>query len=221
MAQRRGRQPPPTAPEPVPAGVFSRWLDTFLKALEGDGNHDVPCGDCIGCCSSSYFIHIGKDDHAARQAIPADRRFAAPGMPKGHELMGYDARGLCPMLENSRCTIYAARPGTCRQYDCRIFAAAGMEAGGAEKRIINNRVRAWTFEYPTEHDRALHQAVREAATFLRERRDAFPGGRVPDNPSQIALIALRAHAVFLDGAARGLDPAEVAERIVAASRDRS
>lgn len=218
MAQRRGTHPPPTPQEPVPAGVFSHWLDGFLKALEGDGRQDVPCGECIGCCSSSYFIHIGKDDHAARKAIPADRRFAAPGMPKGHELMGYDDHGLCPMLESSRCSIYEARPTTCRQYDCRLFAAAGIDAGGAEKRVINDRVKAWAFEYPTEHDRALHQAVREAATFLRERRDAFPGGRVPENPSQVALIAVRSHAVFLDGAAQGQDPSKLAERIMAAAR---
>jgi len=215
MAKRGGSEPAPTPTESVPAGIFSAWLEGFLKALDGDGANDVPCGDCVGCCSSSYFIHIGKDDHAARAAIPADRRFAAPGLPKGHELMGYDARGLCPMLKRSRCTVYDSRPGTCRQYDCRIFAACGIDAGGDDKRTINERVRSWVFEHPTRRDRDLHQAVRDAAAFLREKRDAFPGGRVPDNPSQIALIAVRSHALFLEGAAEGQDPSVIAGRIVA------
>jgi len=55
-----------------------------------------------------------------------------------------------------KCRIYTQRPLTCRKYDCRIFVAAGIAAGGAEKVLINQRVLRWKFSYSTQHDRVTH-----------------------------------------------------------------
>lgn len=205
-----------STPEPLDAGIFSRWLEGFLASLP-DGENDVPCGDCIGCCCSSYFIHVTPEDKAARAAIPKKLLFKAPGLPRGNHLMGHDEKGYCPMLHEGACTIYEARPGTCRRYDCRIFAAAGIAAGGEEARVINERVQRWSFALPTPSDRALLSAVRKAAAFLEEHPDAFPGGRVPTQPSQRALVAVKAHGIFLEGAEVGRSPQEIARDMMTKS----
>ena len=49
-------------PRDLPAGDFSSWLRHARNALRTDGGTDVACGECIGCCTSSYFIHIGPEE---------------------------------------------------------------------------------------------------------------------------------------------------------------
>ncbi len=179
------------------AGDFSSWLRQTRIALLSDNGMDVACGDCIGCCSSSYFIHIKPQETRPLSLIRKELLFPAPGMPNGHVLMGYDKNGLCPMMSSGRCTIYTHRPQTCRNYDCRVFSAAGIAAGGDGKAVINQRVARWKFSYPTVQDQNEHLAVQSAAKFIRTHANCFPGGRVPDNPSQLAILALKVYAVFL------------------------
>jgi uncharacterized protein len=183
----------------LPAGDFSSWLRQARKALREELGTDVACGDCTGCCTSSYFIHIKPHETEALSRIPKRALASAPGQPKGHVLMGYDARGQCPMLTSGKCSIYESRPQTCRSYDCRIFAAAGLLAGGDEKSLINQRVRRWRFSYPSEQDQLEHAAVQAAANFMREHAEYFPGGRVPTDPIQLAILAIKAYDVFLTG----------------------
>ena len=209
--------------EPIPAGDFSSWLRQDRDSLLGKGGMEVACGECVGCCISSYFIHIRPEEKAAISRIPANVLFAAPGQPKGHLLMGYDSAGLCPMLKAKNCVIYEHRPQTCRDYDCRIFAAAGIAAGDNEKAVINERVERWLFSYPTKLDCDEHQAVKTAATFIHEHACHFPGGRVPDNPSQLAVLAIKSYEVFIG--LNGIDSiegksscVELAEAIVKACR---
>jgi hypothetical protein len=212
-----------TAPPRLPAGDFSVWLGAMREALAGKADSDVPCGDCCACCTSSHFVHVEPDEDDALAHIPPGLLFPAPGLPRGHVVMGYDARGRCPMLaEDGRCGIYDHRPRTCRVYDCRVFAAAGIDADGAE---ITRRSRRWTFTYPGQRDRDEHDAVRAAARFVRERSDCFPGGAVPRDPAQIAVLAVEASDVFLGRAgtianADGPtgDGRPIATAIIAASR---
>ena len=103
------------------AGEFTDWLENMCRALAGRGESDVPCGDCDACCRSSYFIAVTPEDEAARRRIPAALLFDAPGAPPGHQLLGYDEAGRCPMLKSTGCDVYADRPGTCRTYDCRFL----------------------------------------------------------------------------------------------------
>jgi Fe-S-cluster containining protein len=183
--------------KPIPAGDFSSWLCQARDSLLGNEGMEVACEACVGCCSSSYFIHISPEEKETIRRIPANVIFAAPGQPKGHLLMGYDRDGLCPMLKGTNCAIYEHRPQTCRDYDCRVFAAAGIAAGGDEKAVINERVERWLFSYPTKLDCNEHQAVKAAAKFIREHACHFPGGRVPDNPSQLAVLAIKSYEVFI------------------------
>jgi Fe-S-cluster containining protein len=215
------------AEEGIPAGDFSSWLRHARSALSVGKGTDVDCRDCTGCCTSAYFIHVRPGETEALRRIPEEALAAAPGMPKGHKLLAYDKNGVCPMLTGGKCSIYEHRPQTCRNYDCRVFAAAGITAGGNEKSRINQRVERWAFTFPTQRDRDEYAAVRAAAAFIQEHAASFPGGRIPDNPSQLAILAVKVYEVFLgkDGRSGGeaakafaVSPAAVAEAIVAASR---
>lgn len=203
----------------IPAGDFSAWLADALRSMITREGTDVACGDCVGCCSSSYFIHLEPDDVDARARIPETLLFQAPGMPEWHSLMGFDSKGTCPMLRKRLCTIYEHRPRTCRIYDCRIFAAAGILAGEDDKLVINQRIALWEFGYPTGRDRDEHRSVTRAAEFTSSHPRVFPGGRIPTNPSQLALLALKVHELFLEGgAAETMSERALARAIVDASR---
>ncbi|MCK5147287.1 YkgJ family cysteine cluster protein [bacterium] len=187
----------------LPAGSFSEWLKETRRAQLEDVGVDVPCGSCNLCCRSSYFIHIKPDEIDVLSRIPEDLLFPAPGLPEGNVLMGYNRHGCCPMLINNKCSIYDYRPLTCRIYDCRIFSAAGILAGGTEKRMINRHCQHWQFDYPETKDRDEFQAVRDAVKFVNEHADCFPDGKVPQTPSQCAMLAIKVYDIFMHALKRG------------------
>jgi uncharacterized protein len=201
----------------VPAGNFSDWLARMRASLLGDVGTDVPCGSCVGCCVSSYHIPIRPEDAAAREVIPTKLLVAAPGQSEGHLMMGYMDDGTCPMLRAGQCSIYDRRPQTCRDYDCRIFAAAGIDAGPG-KPVINQRISEWRFSYPSEADRRAHEAVLAAANFIRNKRESFPGGRAPTAPTGIAVLAVKTYTVFVQER-MGRSDEETAKAIIQASRE--
>lgn len=186
------------APQSSSNPCFSSWLRRTRHAWINGSGSDVPCGECNACCRSSYFIHIKPEESQTLEHINKKLLFPAPGLPKGNVLMGYFENGLCPMLIHERCSIYEYRPQTCRVYDCRIFAATGICAGDEDKALINQRVKQWEFNYPTQGDRNLHLAVKTAAQFLQTHASAFPQGVVPVNPSRLALLAIKVYDVFMD-----------------------
>ena len=201
----------------VAAGPFGEWLAQTRASLRGEGGTDVPCGDCVGCCVSSYFIPVRPADKQALAVIPAELLVIAPGQTHGHRMMGYREDGTCPMLNDRKCTIYQQRPQTCRDYDCRIFAAAGIDAGSTDKHVINKRVREWRFTYPTEADRLAHNAVLSAATFIKDKRSSFPGSRAPTAPTGIAVLAIKVYSLFLREDSKLTSEAEMANAIIKAS----
>lgn len=176
------------------AGAFSSWLRMLQGALEGERDSDVPCGSCTACCTASQFIHIGPAETDTLAHIPGDLLFPAPGLPRGHVLLGHDDRGHCPMLVDERCTIYAHRPRTCRTYDCRVLPAAGVDADDDQPRIARQASR-WRFDHPTPADRVEHDAVQAAATFLRDD----PEVRALGSPraTRLAVLAVEVHDLFL------------------------
>lgn len=187
----------PTSTNGVPAGSFSFWLrGTEASLRSGGGGADVPCGACRGCCRSSMFIHIGPEEAQTIRQIPRALLFPAPGLPKGHLLMGYDEQGRCPMLVGDECSIYEDRPKTCRDYDCRVFAATGVAVDSRTQAEIARRVKAWEFTYESEDGREEHRILKEAAAFLEKNRDLFPQGSLPGNPTQLAVLAVRIFRLF-------------------------
>jgi uncharacterized protein len=179
------------------AGDFSAWVDDTQRAIRGERAADVPCAGCTACCTSSQFVHIGPDETDALAHIPAALLFPAPLLPRGHVLLGYDERGHCPMLIDNRCSIYEHRPRTCRAYDCRAFAATGIEIEDDDKALIAQRVRRWRFSHPTPTDREQHDAVRSAAAFLAEPDAELPEREIPANATQRAVLAIEIHDAFL------------------------
>jgi Fe-S-cluster containining protein len=209
---------PTAGPEShVAAGPFGEWLAQTRASLRGEGGTDVPCGDCVGCCVSSYFIPLRPADKQALAVIPADLLVIAPGQSHGHRMMGYREDGTCPMLNTGKCSIYQQRPQTCRDYDCRVFAAAGIDAGGADKHVINKRVHEWRFTYATDADRLAHNAVLAAATFIKNKRASFPGGRAPTAPTGIAVLAIKVYPLFLSSDSPSRSEADTATAIIKAS----
>lgn len=187
------------------AGVFAAWMDEIREAIDGTSGSDVPCGNCTACCSSSQFVHIEPDETDALAHIPKQLVFPAPMLPKGHVLMGYDEHGCCPMLIDGQCSIYAHRPRTCRTYDCRVFPATGLQLSpDDDKPLIARQTVRWRFDLPTANDRRLQAAVRAAAEFLTTDDDAVAiAGRGRPSTTQLAVLAVELHELFLDGVSPG------------------
>jgi uncharacterized protein len=204
----------------LPAGRFSVWLREVRAALVDGRGIDMPCGDCCACCATSHFVHVGPGEARSLSRIPRELLFPAPGYPPGTLVVGYDRDGRCPMLDGGRCSIYEDRPLTCRTYDCRVFAAAGIDA---DRDAITRQSRRWEFELSAHEDRDQHRAVRAAARFVREHAACFPGGAVPGEPAQLAVLAVSVFDVFLEVGDASADSAHeasdlrVAEAVIAAN----
>ena len=179
----------------LPAGDFAEWLAAMHGALAGEHDADVPCGECTACCTSSQFVHIDPDEHDTLAHIPRQLLFPAPGLPKGHLLLGYDERGHCPMLVEGRCSIYEHRPRTCRVYDCRVFPATGVDVS-AEKPAIGAQVRRWRFTFASPEDEQRHAALVAKASMLTD---------VPW-PTQRAVAAIESVRVSISSRRRPTTP---------------
>lgn len=187
------------------AGPFSAWLRRYLRVQSERGESaDVPCGECNACCRSSYFIHIHSDERDTLRRIPRTYLARAPRPHEQDSIMDHDGHGRCPMLAGDACSIYDHRPQTCRRYDCRAFAAAGIGLGSGPRTAINDRVWRWRFDYPTEQDAQRHCAMRAAATFLQAHADLLPAPLRPTDPGQLARAAARVHDLFLETDAQPL-----------------
>ena len=179
------------------AGDFSTWLASINGALRGEHGSDVPCGDCTACCTSSQFIHIEPDELDTLAKVPSELLFPAPRLPDGHVLMGYDERGHCPMLVDDRCSIYEHRPRTCRVYDCRVFAASGINVQDSGKNRIANQVRRWVFRFPSTEDAAEYRSVRAADTYLSDHEAGLAEEFGVLSPIQRSLLSVQLYQRFL------------------------
>ncbi|MDQ2677780.1 MAG: YkgJ family cysteine cluster protein [Actinomycetota bacterium] len=182
---------------PLDAGTFSDWWHGMRSAIDGTADADVPCGTCTGCCEASQFIHLTPDDTDALAHIPAELRFPAPGLPRGHQLMGYDEHGRCPMLVDGACSIYDHRPRTCRTYDCRIFAATDVRPDGDPSGAIATRVDRWRFGVTSEADRDEQSAVLAAAAALGRPDGELPEALRTRSATRRAVLAVETAVVFL------------------------
>lgn len=163
--------------------------------LRNERDANVPCDGCVGCCVSSYQIPLRPSDQVALSSVP-DRYLRWP-VDGGRVRMDHREDGTCPMLEAGRCSIYADRPRTCRDYDCRLYAAAGLMPDG-HRPVIQQRVSEWQFVY--EDDVALARAagVRRAADFIRAHREHFPAAMRAHSAAAVAVLAVKVYALFVD-----------------------
>jgi hypothetical protein len=182
--------------EPLDAGDFASWLGEIGRALGGQGGPDVPCNGCTACCRSRQFVPVGSDERDALAHIPPNLLFAAPRLPAGTLVLGYDDHGHCPMLVDDRCSIYEHRPAACRTYDCRVFAATGVDPGPGQE-AVSKRVERWHFSFDSDAAVTRGEACVSAAAFLQDHRELWPH-RAAD-PSRLATAALAVHELFAPG----------------------
>ncbi len=187
----------PLGADALDAGTFSDWWHDTLAAIDGTVDADVPCGTCTGCCEASQFIHLTPDDTDALAHIPAEVRFPAPGLPSGHQLMGYDEHGRCPMLVDGACSIYDHRPRTCRTYDCRIFAATGVRPDVDPSGAVATRVEQWRFRVASGADHDEQAAVRAAASALERPERDLPEVLCTRSATHRAVLAVETAVAFL------------------------
>ena len=182
-----------------PAGSVTAWMREVQAALGGEADADVACDGCTACCTASQFVPVGPDETDTLAHIPSELLFAAPRMPPGHVVLGYDEHGRCPMLIDDRCSIYAHRPRTCRTYDCRVFPASGIEVDGddPDKAAIGRRARRWRFTHPTPADQVAHDAVQAAGRFVTEHPEVVSPGGAPVPATARAVLAVEVHRAFL------------------------
>jgi uncharacterized protein len=197
----------------IDAGPFGKWLASMRAVLRGEGDADVPCGSCVGCCVSSYPIPLRVEDEVARDLVP-EQWLVGSSKPGERWLMAFREDGSCPFLSTQGCGIYADRPRTCRDYDCRIYAAAGILPDG-ERPLIQQRVRDWEFDFESPDARRQALAVVRAATFIRENPGLFPVSMRAQSATAAAVMAVKGFELFLSD--QSLErPELVAQRLVAA-----
>jgi uncharacterized protein len=194
---------------PLPPADFASWVGATVATLRDDVPADVPCGDCNACCRTFHQLHLRPGEKRARKRLPAEYLSVAPGLPPGYLLLGYTEQGACPVLLDGRCTIYQDRPLVCRTYDCRLYAATGVEPDRAE---IAARVRRWRFSYPEREDRERQDAVLAAVRFIRETPACLSSEAARRQPIRLATLAVVAHERFLPGATAGVRRRPVTDR---------
>lgn len=203
----------------ISAGMFGPWLK-LIRNLSSPHQEqkgmNVPCGDCVACCTSFYFIHIRPDEDATLSKIPKELLFDAPGLPEGHMVMGFDEEGACPMFMEGECSIYSVRPVSCRQYDCRIFSATELKPED-HRSLIAKQASGWAFELTNQEDELHLHAIREAAKFLLKYACKFSPGFLPGSTTQLAVFAINLSELFLEDDAvqkvEGMKKREITNKI--------
>jgi len=199
----------------IDAGSFSAWLVQAHEALRTNKGMDVPCGDCVGCCTSSYSILLRPHD-AALDSVPAQYLSTVSGLSYPHAKMDPLPNGHCPMFKEGKCSIYSVRPQTCLDYDCRIFAAAGMDAG-AIRPVINQRILQWQFSYESDAELKMHLAVKAASGFISAHTKAFPSHWNITSPSSIAVLSIKVYTLFMSDDWKVQLDQDVVDRIILAA----
>jgi len=200
------------------AGAFGAWLAAMRGVLKGERPADVPCDGCVGCCVSSYAIALRPGDQAALAAVPAIHlRIPVGG---GLAFMAHREDGTCPMLEAGRCAIYADRPQTCRDYDCRIYAATGLLPDG-ERPVIRERVLEWRFDFANGEEQRQQAALRRAAAFIQAHAASFPVAMRAHSAAAAAVLAVKTWSLFAHekgDEATAPSPDEQVRRVLEAAR---
>lgn len=203
--------------ERINAGAFGEWLAAMRAVLRGERDADVPCGDCVGCCISAYPIPLRPDDQLAREQVP-EQWLIGPAVPGERWLMGFREDGSCPFMVEHRCSVYVGRPQTCRDYDCRVYAAAGLLPDG-DRPVIVERVGAWEFAYASDDERRAAEAVREAAHFIHANHALFPPAMRAGSATAAAVLSIKIYPLFVDGAQAQQSVEQLLQRVIDAARD--
>lgn len=119
----------------------SAIVDEARHSLEAD----VPCNGCTACCRGSEVTVT--EEEAERLGYENTRELY------GRRVLAHQSDGACVFLENDRCGIHEQRPETCRVFDCRRMAIAGVLP--ATRPHVADRVKQWRIVVEQPRDREL------------------------------------------------------------------
>jgi hypothetical protein len=96
-------------------------------------------------------------------------------------------------------------------YDCRIFAATGVDVTDDGKPHVAARVSKWRFAFATPMDEALERSMRRAAAFIQDHPECASGG-APLNASNRGVAAFAIASLFAGDATPSVDQVRAAIR---------
>jgi hypothetical protein len=177
-----------TTPAPAASqhpGAVATWLRRTVAALRSYQAHEpfelaVPCGTCTACCHG-YAVEVRASDDQTLETVP--------GTGDYDRILPHADDGACAYLIDGRCSVYARRPASCREYDCRRLFFCRLQGDRAD---INAAINQWSPErvFKTPEDRAVFQMlmdVREEA-MANDKRDN--GGRNTIESAAVVCVAL-------------------------------
>lgn len=144
----------------TPIQIVRDWremLNNNMKDPHTLTGMTVPCGTCTACCSTDMPVGLTKEE---AQRLPHELmpHFIGTEIENG-EPMRYvlaHTNGHCSQYdpENKVCTIYATRPKSCRDFDCRATWLSGMrvhsDAKGGDE--FNRALDDWRTEFHSDAD---------------------------------------------------------------------
>lgn len=135
---------------------FRRFLhdhhspDRLFRSVAAEVEKQIDCTACAACCRETR-VHVSPAEIAAlaRQLAvpPAEVRaqFTEPDAEEGGRMLRQSSAG-CAFLNGNLCTVYAARPGACRDFPCLTTAATSL---GSRMSSICRRARFCPIVYNT------------------------------------------------------------------------
>jgi Fe-S-cluster containining protein len=165
-------------------GAVATWLAKTWVAMDAYMRHqpfalDVPCGSCTACCTG-YEIELRASDDQGLTSVPGEMyKRALPRTPAGD----------CVHLVQGKCSIYARRPASCREYDCRRMFFCALRG---ERADINAAIEQWDPAriYKTLEDRIAHHAISEVRDEAVALDQARTGGRYTCEVTAINCVLL-------------------------------
>lgn len=99
-------------------------VDALCRGIQEILSGRITCSaGCSGCCTSITLFPVeAAAMNAALEALPATRRAAIL-----HHVAEHAGGERCPLLEDHRCLLYAARPIICRTHGLPIIYNEGSE----------------------------------------------------------------------------------------------
>jgi Fe-S-cluster containining protein len=166
-------------------GAVATWLRRTVAALRSYQAHEpfelaVPCGGCTACCHG-YAVEVRPSDDQTLETVP--------GTGDYERILPHADDGACAYLIDDRCSVYARRPASCREYDCRRLFFCRLQG---ERADINAAINQWSPErvFKAPADRLAFDALMASRDQALEIDRKTNGGRNTIETAAVCCVAL-------------------------------